>query len=828
MTLKRECSLKRYWYCNLKLHKIRLENIRSYITEEVVFPDGKVLLWGNIGSGKSSILYAIDFVLFGLQRSELAGASLLRNGCEEGSVELWFSLDDKEYVLKRVLKRTKTGVVQDAGYIVRDGLKQDKTALELKQIVLELLHYPKDLITKNKTLIYRYTVYTPQEEMKTILLGPKEERLDTLRKVFGVDKYKRIKENSKTVISELKDRKKIYEGAISDLQEKVVEKEKREDEKKIFEQKIQSFSLQFELVQKQLAEKKEQFGLLELKREELHKVKNELSLALLEERTKQEELERNSLKEKENKEEIILLEKEELIVPQGVKEKMLSLESATFIKEQELRIVLNSIPELKRKKEEHDKITQREKLLEEEIGILEKEELIILENLKEKISLLDTKLLDQEKELRTVLNTYQELKTKKEHGLHIKMKIESLNTCPTCFQVVSTEYKQKIVDGSIQEAQQFSQAMEEAQLKQIALEKDIQYSRAELELFKKKESESALIRFKLQNLQQKKNERELLLQQKKALQILPQEQETLEQKQITLEKEIQSFRKELEVLRRQESESALIQLKLETLQRRKIELGICSQRNIELRTSLDVLLVHVEQLAKKQESLASFDVLYAPLKIELEQVEAKIQELSLEKMHVEISLGHTLSLLQSLDQEIEKKTQLRDKKERLNSIQFWLTESFIPLMDTMEKNVLFKVHEEFNTVFEKWFSTLIDNQNLVMSLDEEYTPKILQNGYDIEYEFLSGGEKTAGALAYRLALNQVINKLNVGIKTQDLLILDEPTDGFSSEQLDRLKILMDEIQIPQIILVSHEAQIECFADHIIRFEKRDHVTKVIS
>ena len=222
----------------MKLHKIRLENIRSYVSEEVIFPEGKVLLWGNIGSGKSSVLYAIDFVLFGLQRSELAGASLLRNGADEGSVELFFSLGEKEYVLKRNLKRTKTGVVQDAGYIIRDGVKQDKTAIELKQIVLELLHYPKDLLTKNKTLIYRYTVYTPQEEMKTILLGPKEERLDTLRKVFGVDKYKRIKENSKIVISDLKERKKVYEGATANIQEKILEKENKEQEKLALEHSL--------------------------------------------------------------------------------------------------------------------------------------------------------------------------------------------------------------------------------------------------------------------------------------------------------------------------------------------------------------------------------------------------------------------------------------------------------------------------------------------------------------------------------------------------------------------------------------------------------------
>ena len=131
----------------MKIKKIRLENIRSYSTLDLELPDGKVLLSGNIGSGKSTILLAIDFALFGLQRSELAGASLLRNGTDSGNVELYFEIEEKKYLIKRALKRTNSGVVQDTGYIVRDGIKEEKTAVELKQIILELLNYPKDLLT---------------------------------------------------------------------------------------------------------------------------------------------------------------------------------------------------------------------------------------------------------------------------------------------------------------------------------------------------------------------------------------------------------------------------------------------------------------------------------------------------------------------------------------------------------------------------------------------------------------------------------------------------------------------------------------------------------
>lgn len=684
----------------MKLHKIRLENIRSYVSEEVVFPDGKVLLWGNIGSGKSSILYAIDFVLFGLQRTELAGASLLRNGTEEGSVELFFSLEEKEYVLKRVLKRTKTGVGQDAGYIIRNGVKEEKTALELKQIVLELLNYPRDLITKNKTLIYRYTVYTPQEEMKTILLGPKEERLDTLRKVFGVDKYKRVRENAKILISELKDRKKIYEGATADLPEKVLEKEKTEKEKKDLEQRYFSLLPLFEQAELHVKQKKGEILLLENKKEELSHIQKELALCSLHMS--------HSFSEKEGN-------------------------------------------------------SQKEQQLLKEIEALQAEKLELHEDVKESIKNIEAEILHKEKESRELLNKIQELKTRKMHSLHIKQKIESLNSCPTCFQEVSQLYKQKVIDTSLKETEHFENEIKQFENLQLLVDAQIQKTRQDIELLKKKEHEIILVQLKIRHIEQKKEEVSLL--QKKDL--------------------------ELSI--------------------RLLEMG-----------------VQKAELGKKQETLASLDALYLPLKLELDLAQQKMQQLQLERTHIEVAQKHTQSLLEHIHMEILKKTLLRDKKEQLNKIQFWLNDHFIPLMENMEKNILFKVHAEFNSLFEKWFTILIDNQSLSMCLDEEYSPRISQNGYDIEYEYLSGGEKTAGALAYRLALNQVINNLNVGLKTQDLLLLDEPTDGFSHEQLDRLKILMDEIHIPQIIMVSHEAQIECFADHIIRFEKREHSTKIVS
>jgi exonuclease SbcC len=49
------------------IKKIILDNIRSFEHEEIDFDVGSTLLAGDIGSGKTSILLAIEFGLFGLQ-----------------------------------------------------------------------------------------------------------------------------------------------------------------------------------------------------------------------------------------------------------------------------------------------------------------------------------------------------------------------------------------------------------------------------------------------------------------------------------------------------------------------------------------------------------------------------------------------------------------------------------------------------------------------------------------------------------------------------------------------------------------------------------------
>jgi len=86
------------------LKSLKLHNIRSYEDQDINFPVGSVLLAGDIGSGKSTILLGIEFAIFGAKKGELPAYTLLKHGKKEGFVELRMQIANKDVIIKRILK----------------------------------------------------------------------------------------------------------------------------------------------------------------------------------------------------------------------------------------------------------------------------------------------------------------------------------------------------------------------------------------------------------------------------------------------------------------------------------------------------------------------------------------------------------------------------------------------------------------------------------------------------------------------------------------------------------------------------------------------------
>ena len=76
--------------------------------------------WGDIGSGKSTILSAIEFALFGL--GDMDANHLLRVGESKGTIFLEFQNEGKDYGIFGSLNRKGSKIVQNEGLLYENGI----------------------------------------------------------------------------------------------------------------------------------------------------------------------------------------------------------------------------------------------------------------------------------------------------------------------------------------------------------------------------------------------------------------------------------------------------------------------------------------------------------------------------------------------------------------------------------------------------------------------------------------------------------------------------------------------------------------------------------
>ncbi len=282
---------------------MELENIRSYEKEKFYFDSDKILLSGDIGSGKSTLLYAVEFSFFGFIKGWVDGEKLLRKGKNFGSVKLEFELNGKKYSIFRSLKKNKS-IVQNEIILEVDGFEKKLSSEEAKAFVLNLFNYPNTYL-KKQPLIYRYTIFTPQEKMKEIVSENSDVRLNIIRKIFGIDKYNNVIENSKIFKDFINKRISFLEGKIfykKEYEEKLSFYKDRklfyESQIKLLEEKFEKLYSSFLILEKQyndflLLKEKKLFlekNILE-KSKELDNVKNNIlefenKIKILEEKIK--------------------------------------------------------------------------------------------------------------------------------------------------------------------------------------------------------------------------------------------------------------------------------------------------------------------------------------------------------------------------------------------------------------------------------------------------------------------------------------------------------------------------------------------------------------
>ncbi len=843
----------------MMINFVELENIRSYEKAKVSFPEGSVLLWGDIGSGKSTLLYSIDYALFGSSNVDVRG--LIRKGKRYGKIKVGFEIENKKIIVERTITLIGDKIKNDSCYITINGLREEVTPTMLKTRIFSLLGYPLSLKSLKKTIPFRYTVYVPQERMKEILISNDTERMLILRGLFDIEKYKVLIDNLSLFRKYIRDRIasleakeeiikkeldkedeivkrknhveeniKLLDEKLKRVKEKVDEYNSFEDKKGMIEHEIEVITQKKEHLHNKISDIKNTLSIIESSLRSLYRLSS-YSLEYESAIFKGGDSDLDTILEKiehylkEVSENISLVDKELNLL----EEKYSSLRE-TLDKKRLLEKDIALLMQDKRKSEEiiEDLLKENEDLKKKIIKIEIKEN--YKEYYEKRIKEVENNINKKNELLMHVSSQISKLKGLiEERGSEIE-KISTLDICPYCKQKVSDQHKKSIKEEYIIYKEKIDKEIKDLVNSKQYLMEEITKLKEDLDSLRK-QYEKEMEKDKIKEMN-KVYEEKIMLNNDQV--------NKLKQKINELDKKIEEKKHQLSDMKDIEKEFDDVVRKREEFIKKINELNV-RKKDLEKEKGLFIRIKekYEEYLNIKDKNNREIEKILTQIRDLDQEIKSKTEEankikealISLEKYVSEYEvllkeksnqegilseLKKQYDTLQYMKGDLENLTRERSAFEELNS---FILEVMIPYIEKLEKTVIFSLRREFEQVFKYWISVLLPNADFQVSIDDTFYPLVHLNGYEMSYDHLSGGEKQSIALAYRLTLNKIINDFIGNVKTKDLLILDEPTDGFSQEQMESIRDVLNNLNLKQLIIVSHEEVVKDFVDNIIKIEK---------
>jgi len=772
----------------VQFERLELKNFEGYKNAEINFAKGLNIITGRNSTGKTTLLEALLFALYGqapgvekkLLVSRLQGAS------GKMTVKLSAKIAGKNVEILREGRLIGKGDEAKKFRTERLNLKIDGKEVpihneeELNKKLIELLGMGVKMFT---TLVYARqgeltSILEPKKEDMDLILGialMKElvEQLDTAKKTL--EKYEG--EDAKTMLTMLQEQhsqliqqidqltgqENILSRDVEALKE-IVKKAKSKEVEELLQQISQRDSLSKSIYEKEAAISN---TLKEKGAESAEELKRRLEELLG--------------KEGEHKNELMKLRKQESEINttwQQLNSKLLqiktNLENAgvTNIKE-----------------------------LEEKIASIQTE----LNQLDKERQAAEAKLTEIEQHRSQLIGKLSALR--EEIKSHEDLLAKGLANCPTCGQRVNPEVVKQIIDDKKQTVEQLTKELESVNIQYVNSKERIEQLKTsvlqlETNLARLQEIHDTLTKLlegaTIEQLEQKLNEAE------KDLEGIRQMIDDLRTELSRLESDRQNLQTTIANVRKLEEEKqGLIEKLQKCLEEIKFSLQTLAfpfkPEDGDLKAKIaEKLPLSPEELANKEAELSEKSERLKELRAHLEdlrkqeeKVNGKIGELQKRLGRVEVCED----LLKKIKGGIESQRELRLKRIADEALRVYET------LTDQRVYKAFRINEDDYTV--------------------EVFPTRLE-GY-IPAKRTGGGHQTLIALAVRIALLNVLNQ-------RSLMILDEPTYGVDSENLPQLMSYFSEAakKIDQIILVTHYGLGEEEAANIIKVNIAENGSSTIS
>ncbi len=781
--------------------RVKLKNWRSHQESDFEFSKGTNGLIGIIGSGKSSVMNAISFGLFGTfpdlqsRRIKLNDIIMSKPSVEdESQVTVDFTVDGKNYSVMRIIERDKGTTYSE----IREqgNLLDAPNTQRVTEIIQGILKIDYDLFSR--------AIYSEQNGLDYFLTLPRGERMRRIDNLLMIDRFERARSGVVTLQNKLIERKIGKQSIIEQTDIKEIEKSLKDIEYSLKKLQETKSNLSTELKEKEKKKKnlEDEIKKIESIEKELISIKNEKKS--IEGAIKENE---DTIKTTEK-----LLEGEK---PDAVKNNLKKLETriqemqgklkkdraryeelTQTISQRKTRIKFlgNDIKKLeqdvKEKSELKEKLTDIRKEFGKNPSSVLKKEREELEKSKESITSLSTKLGETEETLRKV--------------------IELKEICPVCESKINKKRREQLIE-------QYKKRTE-------TIKKQLEYLVKDNKTKKKKVLKLEGIVNKFENyIEKTKDFEELQIQLKDSKknhfdlsQVIDQNKGEFNK----LKNNLSVIEKGIEEKKIQKEKLGLIIEKLSRLKDKKSRLS-------DLNSEKEDIEKQYEKISKKigEKNLGEIRSIFRDVISRYSELTTRIKgldEIIIEKENRKKEHNDKLNLIEKQKKEILTLEKIiRDLKifgKALERTQSQLRERFV---DTVNY-----------TMDEIWSNLYPYGDFLSARLyieDRDYVLQLKARGGDwINVEgTASGGERSIASLALRIAFSIVL------APQLKWLILDEPTHNLDTKAVEDLaETLRTRIGdfADQVFLITHEKNLENAVTgslyKLYRKKEMDGITKI--
>lgn len=395
--------------------KLKIQNFTSYTSPpELDFSQFKLAaISGLNGAGKSSLLDAITWCVWGTSRAGDSSDPLVHSGEDQMSVDFSFDLDSHTYTIKR-LRNKKGGGSTSLEFWSNSHNLTEGTIKATQEKIISALHLNFETFTNS--------AFLRQGHADEFTTKGATDRKRILADILGLSHYDELEEKAKERVKGIQTKLTLMDYQILEIEAELSQKEERE-------QSLSKIEEEGRTTQKILKDKEVQIKAIEEKRSQVEKRIEAL---------------------KESAERFSALKKE-----------LTDLKTQISLKE----VALKEYQQILDRKKEIEENYQRLQKLEENKKTLEVKRSALLK-VKDELVVIEKNLTERENKRTEAISKVElqikELQTQiKDQEEHIKSLQEKKDTCPTCGQSIKLETNKEILSKSEKIITDNSQKIEE-------------------------------------------------------------------------------------------------------------------------------------------------------------------------------------------------------------------------------------------------------------------------------------------------------------------------------------------------------------------------------